>query len=65
MIVLAFVACLKSSPDICREYNLVFDDEISSMTCLMQAQPRLAEWVETHPDWRIGRWRCGRPDQSG
>ena len=63
MIVLAFVACLNTSPDQCREVNLVFAEEITPMACVMQAQPILAEWATTHPKWRVGRWKCGRPDQ--
>ena len=65
MIVLAFVACMQASPDVCREYNLMFGERMSPMTCLMQAQPRLAEWVNTHPNWQIGSWRCGEPHQFG
>ena len=62
MIVLVFVACMQSSPDICREQNLLFAEQISPMTCLMQAQLRLAEWSQQHPQWRIGSWRCGTPE---
>ena len=63
MIVLAFVACLDADPKVCREYNLMFSETMTPMTCLMQAQPRLAEWTATHPGWNIGSWRCGRPSQ--
>ncbi|MEM1300220.1 MAG: hypothetical protein AAGH68_13185 [Pseudomonadota bacterium] len=65
MIVLAFVACLQSSPDVCREQNLLFSEQMSPMTCLMQAQPRLAEWSNTHPGWRVASWRCGSSEQFG
>lgn len=65
MIVLVFVACLEASPTVCEEQNLLFSEPMSPMTCLMQAQPRLAEWTATHPRWRIGSWRCGRPEQFG
>ncbi len=65
MIVLVFVACMSSSPDVCKEQNLLFSEQVSPMTCLMQAQLRLAEWTVQHPRWRIGSWRCGTPDQLG
>lgn len=65
MIVLAFVACLQSEPNQCQEQNLLFAEQMTPMTCLMQAQPRLAEWTNEHPGWRVASWRCGRPDQFG
>lgn len=65
MIALVFVACMQSDPNVCREQNLLFAEEMTPMACLMHAQPRLAEWIETHPGWRIGSWRCGRPEQFG
>lgn len=63
MIVLAFVACLQGAPDTCEERNLMFGETMTPYHCLMQAQPRLAEWSNTHPGWRIASWRCGRPNQ--
>ena len=58
MIELVFIACLYAAPDVCRENNLVFIEAISPRTCMMQAQPQLAKWVENHARWRIARWRC-------
>lgn len=63
MIALVFVVCMQSSPTVCQEQNLLFAETITPMTCLMQAQPRLAEWSNTHPGWRVASWRCGRPEQ--
>ena len=65
MIALVFVACMQTQPNVCQEQNLLFAEAMSPMTCLMQAQPRLAEWANTHPGWRVGSWRCGRPEQFG
>ena len=28
------------------------------MTCLMQAQPQIAAWAETHPELRVSRFTC-------
>jgi hypothetical protein len=25
---------------------------------MMGAQPRMAEWTNTHPGWRVARWKC-------
>ena len=58
MIELVFVACLSTSPDVCRERNLTFMESITPMACLLRAQPELARWTETHPKWRVARWKC-------
>jgi len=57
MIELLFVACLSTAPDTCRERSLLYTD-ITPMTCAMGAQPELAKWVATHPNWTISRWKC-------
>ena len=60
MLALVFVVCLQGDPDVCRERNLLFTaDQLTPMTCMMQAQHRLAEWSNNNPRWQIGRWRCG------
>lgn len=65
MIALLFVVCLQNEPQICQERNLLFSDQqLTPMMCLMQAQARLAEWSESHPRWRIGKWRCGRIEEG-
>lgn len=57
MIELIFVTCLYAVPGDCRERSLVYLDR-SPRACVMAAQPELARWSETHPRWRIARWRC-------
>jgi hypothetical protein len=57
MVELLFVACLVTDPDACRERSLLYTD-ITPITCLMGAQPRLAEWVETHPNFAVKSWKC-------
>ncbi|XDA99048.1 hypothetical protein AB1M95_03850 [Sulfitobacter sp. LCG007] len=63
MIELAFVACLASSPQDCRDYSLLYT-EITPMACMMAAQPELATWAEAHPNLTIRRWRCRVVDLS-
>ena len=58
MIELVFVACLRSSPDLCEERSIAYLPDVSVMSCMMQAQPQLAQWSETHPDHHISRWSC-------
>lgn len=63
MIALVFVACLQSSPTVCQEQNVLFTDQMTPMGCLMNAQPEMAKWKNTHPKWRISSFRCGRADR--
>lgn len=58
MIELVFIACLATAPDHCETKALQFAENISPGRCLMGAQPRLAEWTNTHPNWRVKRWKC-------
>lgn len=57
MIELVFVACLTASPATCEEHGLLYQD-LSPHTCVMGAQPALADWIAGHPDYRIARWTC-------
>ena len=57
MIELIFTACLASQPNVCDERSISFIDTTRS-TCMMHAQPQLAQWINTHPDWTIARWTC-------
>jgi hypothetical protein len=56
---LLMTICLVANPKTCREERLSFSFEETSYTaCLVHAQSALANWQQSHPDWRIGRWRC-------
>ena len=57
MIELIFTACLRANIQHCEEKSLLYGD-ISTMNCLMGAQPELAKWIETHPHWTISKWKC-------
>jgi len=65
---LVFLVCLISSPATCREERLNFAFEAaSSLGCMTAAQPKMAEWANTHPEWRVTRWKCvppGRDDHA-
>lgn len=58
MIELVFMACLSATPQICEERAMPIAEVANPAACLVSAQPRLAEWVEGHPKWRITRWKC-------
>ncbi len=57
MIELLFVACLSADPEACEERSLLYTD-ITPTTCVLGAQPYLAEWIATHPRFDIRRWEC-------
>ena len=65
MIELLIKACVLSmhisSPEPeCRDFSLLFDQhDVSLMTCMMQAQPIIAQWKESHHKWDVRRWQCG------
>ena len=63
MIELLFVACLTSSPLDCHEEAMVFID-VSPLACMMGAQPQLAQWTTTHPEYQVESWRCQTVDLS-
>ncbi|SDX90598.1 hypothetical protein [Citreimonas salinaria] len=60
MVELLFVTCMAGGPatsEHCRERSLVFT-EATPTTCMMHAQPHLAEWVVNHAGHRIQSWTC-------
>lgn len=62
MIELVFVACLRTIPAQCEERSLAYLPEASLVSCMLQAQPHLAEWAETHPNLTVSRWSCQHVD---
>lgn len=59
--------CLVASPGTCREEALSVSVEKlrEPMQCLMMAVPTIAEWSETHPKWKVLKWRCASPGVAG
>jgi hypothetical protein len=58
MMELLLIVCLQVSPDRCEERSIGLYPEMSAMTCLMQAQPQIAAWSQTHPGLRVARFTC-------
>ncbi len=63
MIELVFVVCLKTMPHLCEQRSLSYLEDISMMTCMMQAQPQLAQWSESNPNLQISSWSCQSADR--
>ncbi|MFD1914483.1 hypothetical protein [Halodurantibacterium flavum] len=58
MIELIFVACLATDPSNCREHTHMHMPGVTVQSCMMQAQPQLAQWVSEHPSMIVTRWSC-------
>ena len=51
--------CLLGTPSTCREDRITLSlEQASPMACLLEAQPLIAQWQETHVQWHVERWRC-------
>lgn len=62
---LVVMLCSLANPAACEEKHLLFEAHGSLRTCMMEAQPYLAQYMGEHPDQRIVRWRCDWPDREG
>ncbi|MCK0196270.1 hypothetical protein MWN34_05020 [Ancylobacter sp. 6x-1] len=53
--------CLVAAPATCREEIVALGQEqiVPSSQCLVGAPSLIAGWTESHPKWRVARWRCG------
>lgn len=61
MMELVLVVCLQAAPDKCEERSIGLYSDMSATTCVMQGQPQIAGWLETHPGLRVARWTCRGP----
>ncbi|MCJ8144192.1 hypothetical protein MKI84_14820 [Ancylobacter sp. A5.8] len=59
--------CLITNPGTCREeaVSVNLEQPTIPVQCMMGALPVIAEWSESHPKWRVTKWRCGRPGAGG
>lgn len=58
--------CLLASPGVCKDESLSMSQEqpALSSSCIMAAPILIAEWCETHPKWKVIKWRCGQISES-
>lgn len=63
---LILAVCMLSTPGDCREERLsVSVEEVAPIQCMIGAQPIIAEWSQSHPKWKVERWRCGPAGREG
>ncbi|MPZ12740.1 MAG: hypothetical protein GEU89_21450 [Kiloniellaceae bacterium] len=55
---LIVAVCLHSAPMDCREMHFQFVEARSLNGCMYRAQPYIARWSASHPNWKIVRWKC-------
>jgi hypothetical protein len=58
MLRLVFTICMIDAPAVCEQREMLVYEAMPVIACTMGAMPDLAIWQETHPNWRIARWRC-------
>ena len=66
MIELVLVFCLSADGARCVENRPVLDAVLSPMGCMVAAQPMAADFLQSHPAYRLRSWRCeiDRPKQK-
>ncbi|MCK0208707.1 hypothetical protein MWN33_11780 [Starkeya koreensis] len=59
--------CLIASPGTCREEPVPvgLESRPASFQCMIDAPVVIAEWSETHPKWRVTKWRCAPHGAGG
>lgn len=50
--------CLLAEPGRCREERLSFSLSSNPIACVVHSQEIIANWQQSHPLWRVDRWRC-------
>jgi hypothetical protein len=62
---LVVLVCSLLSPNTCVEKRFAFESSGSLKSCMMQAQPYLAQWIGDHPNERVAAYHCAWPGQDG
>jgi hypothetical protein len=58
MMELVLIVCLQAAPDRCEERSIGLYPDLTATACVMQGQPHIAGWMETHPGLAVQRWSC-------
>jgi hypothetical protein len=69
MVQLILVFCLATSATTCKEVHPMFEDPLTLMGCVTQAQVVAVQELSDRPDlqgYRLARWRCeiGKPQDA-
>jgi hypothetical protein len=58
VIQLVIVYCLIANANTCTEARPAFEQALTPMSCMMNAQLVGEQYVAAHPEWRMASWRC-------
>ncbi len=58
MVQLVLVYCLLSDAKSCIEKRPVSEYPITTMQCMVSAQPMAADFLKSHPDYTLNSFRC-------
>lgn len=59
LIALLVTVCTSAQPAVCDERRLIFSsDAMSLRSCMMQAQPYIAQYIGERPTLELRSWRC-------
>lgn len=58
MVELVLTFCLLTNANSCIEQRPVFEEGLTSMSCLMLAQQIGAKYLAEHQAYRFSSWRC-------
>lgn len=62
---LYFLTCMVTNPAHCVMRVHTFDEDVATpQQCLSVAQAQMARWQDLHDQWRVARFRCGRPPKD-
>lgn len=60
MISLVLVFCMIRDPSNCIEQRPRFTKPLTDWACIANGQTAAERYLESHPDWRLVKWRCER-----
>jgi hypothetical protein len=58
MATLVLLFCLGTEQAQCVERRPVYEEPLGLMACMVGGQFAGAEFLQTHPGWRLAKWRC-------
>ena len=66
MIELVFSVCMMAQPQTCKDVHMTFlEQQATPAQCMMNGQFQMAEWLGTHPHWKIERFKCEKVRTAG
>ena len=58
MVSLVLLFCLGADNRQCVEHRPVYEEPLGMTTCMVRGQFAGAEFLDSHPGWRLASWHC-------